>query len=453
MKERYLLSTPAAAKLYNKIKDCPIYDYHCHLSAREITEDITFDNIGELWLGADHYKWRLMRAAGIDENLITGNAGWREKFIAYAGVISKAAGNPLYHWSHMELSRYFNIDTTISEESANAIWKEANETIKKSKLSPKKLIRMSNVKYIATTDDITDSLKYHSMLQSQSDFDTVVAPSMRFDKLLLINRDDYAQYIRTLSEQTKIYISNIDQLQSAVSEKVKYFIKHNCKFADIGIPFFPDVTDDEKAASKAFEDALEGKTASSSDYSAFLRKMLLFIGKECRQNNIILQLHLAVLRNTNTELFIKLGPDCGADCIGDVIEGSKIASLLDAMNSNAGLPFVVLYTLNPSMTSQLAAIAGSFQNVRLGAAWWFADHKRGIAEVINTIAEIGYIDGFLGMLTDSRSFLSYTRHDYFRRILASILSDWTESGEFSGNTLQLAEDICYKNIKQLIFDK
>lgn len=452
MKETYMLTTSSAVKLYNEIKNYPIYDYHCHLSAKEITEDKTFDNIGQLWLGGDHYKWRLMRAAGIDEGLITGQANWHDKFTAYAKVISKAAGNPLYHWSQMELDKYFNIDTPLSEETAEQIWTQANAVIQNRQLSPGKLIKMSNVKYIATTDDVVDSLEYHEKLKDVSGFDTVVAPSMRFDKLLLINRPDYKEYIKSLSEQTNVKITNLDQLQLAVLDKFRYFCNHSCKFADIGIPFFPDTIDDEKAAARAFENALEGKPATRSDYSAFLRKMFLFIGKECKKNNIVLQLHLAVLRNTNTKLFNRLGADCGADCIGDVIEGGKITSLLDAMNSNNGLPFVILYTLNPSMTAQLAAISGCFPNVRLGAAWWFADHKRGIREVINTIAEIGYIDGFLGMLTDSRSFLSYARHDYFRRILADILAGWAQSLEFSGNTTEIAEDICYKNIKNLIFN-
>ena len=452
MREDYLLPTDSARRLYQSVKDCPIYDYHCHLSPKEIWEDEPFDNIGEMWLAHDHYKWRLMRAAGIPEEYITGNASWHDKFASYAKAVSTAAGNPLYHWTQMELSRYFGVETALSSVTAENIWDRANQAIRARKLSPRKLIEQSGVRFIATTDDAADSLEFHKKLRDDTTFSAKVTPSFRVDNVLLLRRDRYADYIRKLSDASGVSINNLTDLKAALIKRLDAFAEAGCRFADVGIPYFPDGEGDESAAKRAFDAALAGdvERISDADYSAFIWKMYVFLGKEYRSRGIIMQLHLAVQRNVNTPLFLGSGADSGGDCIGDVISGRSIAVLLDAMHKSNGLPQTILYTLNPSMTAGLCSIAGSFPDVRIGAAWWFNDHKRGIEEVIKTVAEIHHIGSFLGMLTDSRSFLSYARHDYFRRILCTILASWQDSGEFSGDTEALAKAICFENIKKII---
>lgn len=450
MRTESLLPSETAKKLYEKVKDLPIYDYHCHLSPKEIWEDEPFDNIGQMWLGGDHYKWRLMRAAGIPEEKITGAADWHEKFLAYAEAVALAAGNPLYDWTHRELSQYFGISTPLGPATAEAIWQEANRVLAAEKLSPRKLIERSRVAFIATTDDAADDLAYHEKLKNDPTLQTRVTPSFRADNVWLLNRAGYAAYMEKLSAVSGVAIADLTGLKAALCQRLSHFEKAGCRFADIGIPYFPDGAGEEAAAERAFAAALAGKEAAWEDDSAFLWHMFLFLGKECKKRGIALQLHLAVARNVNTPLFLEKGADCGGDCIGDVIPGRKILDLLDAIHRDGGLPQTILYTLNPAMTAQLCSIAGSFPNVRVGAAWWFNDHKRGIRDEIQTIAEIHHIGSFLGMLTDSRSFLSYARHDYFRRILCGILADWEDSGEFSGDTEALARAICFENIKKLI---
>ncbi len=453
MNRQYLLSSTEAVSLYAQIENCPIYDYHCHLSPKEIWEDEPFDNIGAMWLSGDHYKWRLMRAAGIPEEQITGNADWHTKFIAYAKAVSNAAGNPLYHWTQMELSRYFGIETPLSLETAEEIWQEAGRVIAQQRLSPRKLIQKSNVAYIATTDDVADSLEYHQKLRMDEKIAATVAPSFRADNVWLLEKADYGDYIKKLSNVSGVEIHNIETLKQALLVRLDYFVSLGCKFTDVGIPYFPEGPGTKDSAERAFQDALSGTKPSWADYSAFLWEMYVFIGGEYQKRNLVMQMHLAVMRNINTPLWKRCGNDCGGDCIGDPIPGSRIAALLNAIHQNSGLPQTILYTLNPSMLNQLCAIAGSFPNVRIGAAWWFLDHKRGIREAMEVIAETHHIGSFLGMLTDSRSFLSYARHDYFRRILCSLIADWVQSGEFRGDEQALAAAICYQNIQRIVEER
>lgn len=454
MNKNYMLSNKAAEKLYSAVKDMPIADYHCHLSPKEIFEDKEFDNIGEMWLAGDHYKWRLMRLAGIDEKYITGDASYKEKFISYAKALQFAAGNPLYHWSHMELSMYFGIDEFLNEESAEGIWEKANSFIKENKLSPRKLINQSNVTYIATTDDIIDDLKYHEKIAEDKSFEVTVAPSFRTDNLLLIKREGYLDYIKTLSEISGIEIDSITALKSAVIDRLDYFVDHGCKFSDVGIPTFPDAIADDVSADKVFKKVLNGEEITDSEYKAFLGNMYLFLGVQYQKRNIVMQMHLAVQRNANSKLFKALGGDSGIDCIGNTISVNNIILILDAINSEKELPETILYTLNPSLASTLAVVAGSFRKVRCGAAWWFCDHKRGIIDEINVIAETMNLGSFLGMLTDSRSFLSYARHDYFRRIFCSVLGEWVEIGEYDKAAAEiLAKAVCFNNIDNLIKEK
>jgi len=453
MNKTYLLNSKSGQQIYESVRDLPIIDYHCHLSPKEIYEDKPFNNIGEMWLGGDHYKWRLMRAFGIDEEYITGKADWHEKFLKYAETISLAAGNPLYHWTEMELNMFFGIEEHLCPENAEEIWNKANAIIKEKQLSPRKLIKSSNVEYIATTDDIADSLEYHEKLAKEG-CEVKVAPSYRTDNLLQIRRTGYADYIAKLSDVCKYPINNLETLKKAATERLDFFKAHGCKMTDVGIPDFPDRIWDDIDADKVFTAALKGKMVSDDDYKGFLGNMYRFFGKEYQSRGLIMQWHLAVWRNANSTLFKKLGADCGGDCMGDDIAVSSIIRMLDAIESDSGLPKTILYSLKPNLNAQLCSAGGSFRNVVCGAAWWFCDHKRGIEDQIETIAETGHLASFLGMLTDSRSFLSYARHDYFRRILCEKIGKFVDDGEFDGKQAEkLAIMISYSNIKSLVEDK
>ncbi len=451
MKSAYLLRTSAAEALYEKVAALPIVDYHCHLSPKEIEEDAPFTSIGELWLGADHYKWRLMRAAGVDERYITGDASYQEKFRKFAGALSLAAGSPLYHWAHMELSLYFGIDEYLTEDNADEIWERANAVIRKEGLSPRRMIRKAGVVYLATTDDVVDSLEHHRRIREDASFDTVVAPSFRTDNVLQIRRAGYPEYVAKLSEVSGVAVESADTLKQALVQRLDHFCENGCRFTDIGIPDFPNAIASDAEANVTYRKALAGEPVSDAEYSAFLGNLYLFLGKEYHRRGLVMQWHLAVYRNASTRLFEGLGPDCGGDCIGDPLSGAAVIRMLDAIEQAGGVPQTILYTLHPGMADQLATIAGSFRNVRCGTAWWFCDHKRGIEQQIQVIAELGHLGSFLGMLTDSRSFLSYARHDYFRRILCNQLADWCENGEFDPAMAEVvARRVSCENIQTLI---
>ena len=444
MQNNYLLSSKTAQMLYQSVCTLPIYDYHCHLSPKEIWEDKPFDNIGEMWLAGDHYKWRLMRATGISEDKITGKASWKEKFFAYAQAISLAAGNPLYHWTQMELSIYFGIETALCSDTAEEIWSKANRVIAEKKLSPRKLMKQANTVYVATTDDVADSLEYHQLLKNDDTLSAKVTPSFRTDNLLLIRRAGYRSYINKLSEVSGLAITDLASLDAAIEKRLQFFIQSGCSFTDVGMPFFPDRIGSDAEADLVFKKALEEEALSDEEYSSFLGRMYLFLGKLYRKYNVVMQWHLAVQRNVNTPLFQAAGPDSGGDCIGDLIPGKHIIEVLDAIHLNGGLPETILYTLNPTMTDQLCAIAGSFPHVRMGAAWWFNDHKTGMIEQMTSLGNLGLLGNFIGMLTDSRSFLSYTRHEYFRRIMCELIGGWVANGEYPNDDKVLERMI--KNI-------
>lgn len=451
MNENYLLQNETAKELYKKTSDMPIIDYHCHLSPQEIYENKVFDNIGQIWLSGDHYKWRLMRTAGIDEHYITGNASYYEKFLKYAQSLEFAAGNPLYHWSHMELSMYFGIDEPLKASSAGQIWNAASSAIKERRICPRQLIEKSKTELICTTDDITDSLIWHKKIREDKTISTKVLPSFRTDNLLLMYRYDYKEYIAKLSDITGIEIKDMHTLQKALENRIAYFKAEGCVFTDVGIPFFPDRISEFEKADETFKIFLKGEKADFDSYIGLIGYLYMWLGSQYKKNGLVMQWHMAVYRNANTNLFKKCGADCGADCVGNQLNGESLIYMLDALNSSNALPRTVLYTLNGANMAQIASIAGSFPGVQCGAAWWFCDHKRGICDAIETIAENSCLGSFLGMLTDSRSFLSYARHDYFRRILSSIVGSWVEKGEFDRESAEeLIKKINYKNIKELV---
>lgn len=453
MDESYLIHSESGRSLYRSVKDLPICDYHCHLSPKEIFEDQPFDSIGKIWLSGDHYKWRLMRMNGADESLVTGDADWNAKFDAYASAVELAAGNPLYHWTAMELDRYFDIHEPLTAQNAGRIRRAADQKIAEEKLSPRKLILSSKVRYIATTDEICDDLSWHEKIAADSGFPVKVAPSFRTDRLLSIRAVDYPDYLKKLEAASGINIGNLESLKSAVCQRLDDFVAHGCKFTDVGIPYFPLTLRDEDAAEEAFRQAQAGEEISEIGFLAFLDHMMCFLAVEYAKRGLVMQLHLAVSRNVNSKLYQQCGPDAGGDCAGDVIPVSALIAFLDSIHtaSSVGLPETVIYCLNPAMIPAAASVAGSFPKVRMGAAWWFCDHKRGIREQIETVAEYAHLGKFLGMLTDSRSFLSYARHDYFRRILCDLLGEWVDGGELSPDAAEkTARAICYTNTAELV---
>ena len=441
----FLLSSPTAERLYAAVKDLPIVDYHCHLSPQEIWEDRPFDNIGEVWLGGDHYKWRLMRTVGIDENDITGDASWQDKFYRYAEAVSLAAGHPLYHWSHMELAQFFGVRVPLSADTAEEIWQACAQVIREKQLSPRKLIAQSKVTCICTTDDIVDDLRHHQLLREDSTFQTEVLPSFRTDNLLLIRRGGYADYIARLSAACGIAVTDLATLEKAVAARLAFFVEMGCRVTDVGVPAFPHRVADAVEADGIFRKALAGDTVTDDEFGGFLGYMYVFLGRLYRQYDLVMQWHLSVMRNCNSVLFGTRGADCGVDCVGDAVAGKDLAFMLDTLAQNDALPATILYTLNPNAAEQMASIAAAFPRVCCGAAWWFCDHKRGIEQQLTVIAENSALGVFPGMLTDSRSFLSYARHDYFRRILCDLVGRWVEGEEYD-------EAAAFTLVKRLSFD-
>ena len=451
VKPIHFIKTVQGKQLYQGVRELPIVDIHCHLSPKEIAEDQPFDNIGQIWLAGDHYKWRLMRAWGVEEQYITGDAGWHDKFLRYAEAVELAGGSPLAHWTAMELERYFGIDLPLGPQTAEEIWRRANEVIAQQSLSPRKLIAASKVEYLATTDDAADSLEYHRILQNDATCPAVVAPSFRTDLLLLIQREGYADYIHRLSERCGFAVENLEGFQRAIIDRLDYFVGLGCRMTDVGIPYFPDHVGGEKQAGRAFADALAGREVNHEDYLGFLGHMYLFLAQAYRERNLVMQWHLGVRRNTNSRLMERCGPDAGGDCMGDPLPGDALLSLLDQIDRSCGLPETILYSLNDRFCTQLCVIAGCFPPVRCGTAWWFCDHRRGIEEQLRTIAEQSHLGAFVGMLTDSRSFLSYARHDYFRRILCDLVGSFVEEEGLSPAAAeQIVRRVSYENSRNLI---
>ncbi len=448
MRREYLLHSVAARSLYEGVASLPIVDYHCHLSPKEIYEDKEFDNIGEMWLAYDHYKWRLMRFMGIDESYITGDKSWEEKFTMYISALEFAANHPLYHWSGMELSKYFEIEMPLTKENAAAIWQQANAYIKEHHLSPRKLITNSNVEIICTTDDLADDLAYHQLLKKDKSFATKVLPSYRYDNLLLMRREGYADYIAKLSEAAGVAITDLASLKQAMKNRLEYFVLAGCRITDVGIPYFPNAIAKDADADTTFCAALKGESIADDAYLALLGNLYLYLGGLFHQYGLMSQWHLAVTRNANSRLFALRGADCGCDCIGDTVSGGDLAMMLDAMDQADALPLTVVYSLNAANMEQLGCICGAFRKVSLGAAWWFNDHKQGIEKQLEILSQYGVLGEFWGMLTDSRSFLSYARHDYFRRILCDVVGKWVQDGEYPmASAVKLVRKVCYQNIR------
>ena len=446
-----LLKTKFAEDLYKEVKDLPIIDYHCHLSPKEIYEDKPFSNIGEMWLAGDHYKWRLMRANNVDEKYITGDASWEEKFNAFISTVATAYGNPIQDWVALELELFFNIKLPIKAKNAKIIWDLANKQINENKLSPRKLISMANVEYIATTDDPTDSLEWHKLLKEDETFNVKCVPSFRVDNLLLAREQSFVSYIEKLSKVSNIEIKDLDTLQDAIKVRMDYFVEMGCKFSDVGIQGFPNTIATKEQANQTFIHLLNKEDVTEDMYNGYLGYMYVFLGSEYKKRNMVMQLHLAVTRNSNTKMLKQCGKDSGFDCVGEIIPIADLKRVLDTLNTQDMLPQTIIYTLNPSMYYTLVTLCGAFRKVHVGISWWFCDHKRGMYETLEILTELSHITSLVGMLTDSRSFLSYVRHDYYRQIVCDFLGGLVKQAD--EDAIKVAKALCYTNALDIIKEK
>lgn len=460
MDDNFLLSNETAITLYHDYaKQMPIIDYHCHLSPQQIFENTSFSNITEAWLYGDHYKWRAMRANGAEERLVTGGEGATDydRFAAWAKTVPQTIGNPLYHWSHLELRRFFDVNEVINEANAPAIWEKVNAKLATGSFKARDLIKMSNVEVICTTDDPVDSLEYHIAIKGLEDFDVQVLPSFRPDKALEINRATYLPWIKQLAEASGRSIDSYDALLGALADRVKFFDEVGCKVSDHALDYVAYAETTKEEAATIFARAVQGEKVSLEDEKKYKTYTLLFLGRQYALRGWAMQLHINAARNNNTRMFGKLGPDTGFDSINDSSVAYPLSRLLDALDSDDLLPKTIVYSLNANDNDVLGALIGCYQGggvpgkIQLGSAWWFNDTKNGMLDQMNALANLGLLSRFVGMLTDSRSFLSYTRHEYFRRILCNLLGQWVRDGEAPADLELLGDmvqNISYRNAKQ-----
>ncbi|MGL6065397.1 MAG: glucuronate isomerase [Fusobacteriaceae bacterium] len=437
MDNDFLLETETSKKLYHDYaKEMPIFDYHCHLSAKEIAENKKYKNMTEIWLGGDHYKWRAMRSYGVDESFITGDKSDKEKFTIWAEVLSNAMGNPLYHWSHLELQRYFGIQETLNSKNSDIIWDKCNFLLKKDEFSAKELIKKSNVKGICTTDDPIDNLEYHKMIKNDKDFNVKVLPTFRPDKAVNIEKDGFSEYINELSKVTGHAIDSYKKLCEALTERIDYFHEVGCRISDHGLDTAQYLEGTKEELEIIFSKGLLKKELNEKEIKIYKGQFINYLGKEYNKRKWTMQLHMGALRNNSKRMFESLGADTGFDSIGDLNCAEDLSKLLNSLDYTKELPKTILYSLNPKDNYVLATMIGNFQGdgipskIQFGSGWWFNDQKDGMELQLKTLGNLGVLSKFVGMLTDSRSFLSFTRHEYFRRILCNIIGKWVENGEF-----------------------
>lgn len=454
MGDNFLLNNETAIELYHQAaKKMGIIDYHCHLNPKEILENKRYKNITEMWLGGDHYKWRAMRSHGIKEEFITGNASDYEKFLSFAKTLENCIGNPLYHWAHLELRFYFGVTETLGEESAKRIWEQCNKKIEDGELDVRTVIEKSNVEYIGTTDDPIDDLIYHKKLKEES-LSYKVAPSFRPDNILKIRKKGFKDYILKLSNVCSTNINSYDDLLLCIDERIEYFNEAGCGISDHGIEKVLFSNTSKEEAGKIFIKVLNGEEITEEAESKFFTYTMVYLAKAYDKYGWAMQLHMGPLRNNNERMFKKLGADCGFDSINDHNIAEPLAALLNEMDKLDSLPKTILYCLNPRDNEVLATMIGNFQTggvagkIQFGSGWWFNDQKDGMIRHLTAVSQLGLISQFIGMLTDSRSFLSFTRHEYFRRILCNFIGEIVENGEYPKNMNKLQEivkNICYYN--------
>lgn len=456
MDKDFLLSTETAKTLYHDYAaKMPIIDYHCHINPQEIAENRQFSTITQVWLGGDHYKWRQMRSNGVDEKYITGkDTSDFEKFEKWAETLQKAIGNPLYHWSHLELQRYFGITEPLTKDNAREIFDRCNKMLATPELSVRGIIKSSNVDTICTTDDPVDSLEWHKKIAEDDTFDVTVLPAWRPDKAMNLEKPDYKDYLARLAAASGITIETFEDLKKALLSRLAFFDSMGCKVSDHGINEVYCAPAAPEEIEAIFAKRLAGESVTRDEELKFKTAFLVFMGKEYHRLGWIMQLHYGTRRDNNTLQYNKLGPDTGYDCINQVACASELAGFLDLLNATDELPKTILYSLNPVDNAAIGTILGCFQDssavgkIQQGSAWWFNDNKTGMIEQMTSLANLGLLANFVGMLTDSRSFLSYTRHEYFRRILCDLIGTWVENGEYPCDIPflgKMVQDISYNN--------
>ncbi|MGN0404481.1 MAG: glucuronate isomerase [Bariatricus sp.] len=455
MDKDFLLETETAQKLYHEYAaKMPILDYHCHINPQEIAEDRKFENITQVWLGADHYKWRQMRSNGVEENYITGDASDREKFQKWAETLEKAIGNPLYHWSHLELQRYFGYFGALNGETAEEVWNLCNAKLQEDGMSTRNLIRQSNVTLVCTTDDPVDSLEWHEKIAADESFEVQVLPAWRPDKAMNLEKTDYLEYLKKLEIVSGVKIDSFASLIEALKIRMDYFAERGCTVSDHGLEYVMYAPASEEEIEAIFKKRLRGETISRAEELQFKTAYMVALGREYHKKNWVMQLHYGVKRDNNGMIFGKLGPDAGIDCINNYAPSSEMADYLNALAVTDELPKTILYSLNPTDNAAIGTIIGCFQSeeargkIQQGSAWWFNDNKQGMIDQMTSLANLGLLGNFIGMLTDSRSFLSYTRHEYFRRIMCNLIGGWVENGEYPADEKvlgRMVQDISYNN--------
>ncbi len=458
MDKDFLLNTPTAVKLFHEFSaDCPIIDYHCHISPREIYEDLHYESITQVWLGGDHYKWRLMRCAGVEEKYITGDASAHDKFIKWAEVLGKAIGNPLYHWSHLELRRFFGYEGILNKDTAEEVWNLCNAKLQQPDFGVRGLIARSNVETICTTDDPIDSLEWHEKLAADPTIKTAVLPAWRPDKAMNLEKPDYTDYLAKLAAASGVAINTFEDLKKALAVRMDYFTARNCVLSDHGLNFVAYSPASDAEVEVIFQKRLAGSEVTVEEQNIFKTACMLYVARQYRKLGWIMQLHYGCRRDNNPVMYDRLGPDTGFDTIDNYAPAGQTAAFLGALEATGDLPKTILYSLNPNDNQAIDTICGCFQSseavskIQHGSAWWFNDHFTGMTDQLTSLASLGYLAGFVGMLTDSRSFLSYPRHEYFRRILCRLLGQWVEEGMFPDDMETLKEivrGVSYENAKK-----
>jgi glucuronate isomerase len=458
--EDFLLQNRTARRLFQKFaEEEPIFDYHCHLPPKDLAENRQFKNLFEVWLEGDHYKWRAMRANGVAERFCTGDADPFAKFQAWAATVPHTLRNPLYHWTHLELKRYFGIDELLDEESAARVWKKANAQLATPELTTQGILKKFNVNALCTTDDPVDDLKHHQTLAA-SGIATRIYPAFRPDRALAVNSPArFNQWVETLAAASDVDIDGLDAFLDALRQRHEFFHTQGCRLSDHGMnQCYADFCSD-KAAGAIFDKARRGKPVSDEEHGQFAAFMMLFFGKLDAEKSWTKQLHLGALRNNNTRLLAKLGPDTGFDSIGDFPQASALAAYLDRLDQENALPKTIIYNNNPADNYLFATMIGNFQDgtiagkVQFGAGWWFLDQREAMEWQLNALSNIGLLSRFVGMVTDSRSFMSYPRHEYFRRVLCNLIGRDVENGELPEDENLLGpmiRNICYANARNYL---
>ena len=469
MNKDFILDTPTAQHLYHDYAaKMPLADYHCHLNPQEIFEDRRFNNLAEVWLGGqnpdgsfagDHYKWRVMRSNGVTEEYVTGMVDPFEKFMKFVEALEMAIGNPMYHWCHLELQQFFGVTEPLTTESAKRIWDHCNDLLRNDPdMSARGLIRKANVAFIGTTDDPIDSLEWHEKIAADPTIEVVVGPSYRPDKAVNIHKAGWHEYMAALAKSVgKESLPTMQDVLDALVERLEHFKAHGCKASDHGLDYVPFVNYTIEQADAVYQKALKGEKLTVEEVEGYQTVILLCLGKAYHRMNIAMQLHYSCLRNNNQRIFKLQGGDTGVDAIAQNTCGGNISQLLSALDEAHCCPKTILYSLNPADNAQLGTLIGCFQGpevpgkIQHGSAWWFNDHKVGMEEQMKSLASLGLLGNFIGMLTDSRSFLSYARHDYFRRIMCNLIGNWVENGEYpniDASLKKIVEGISFNNAKR-----